>query len=349
MTTTASDKAETGAKFFAALAETGNVSQSCKAAEVSRATVHRWRDGDIEFATAWDAALEKFDAADTAALDEEDDAPAPAAPVVQSWPGARYRLTEQAFIDDRLCEPDTIVEYSGIPGHHMLPMNAEARAAKGLAPGAIDIEAIEQEAADFVNDAATRAAVLEGEITKLNGRLLIARGSQFGGSPAQQAAARAEANALLVEINQKQTELLQTAPMIEQAQAMVDGAGAKARAQANESALAEIEPRNAIRVAYAQQAEAYAMLAAQCLCQVLSMGEDVWARVRLNTNENSAQSCVPDPNAVAKALVGALLRSGLSLDGIVQLSELGLNGLRTFEPVSEIVRRQNDALVSRLQ
>jgi len=51
---------------------------------------------------------------------------------------AKYRLTEQAYIDDKLLEVGAVIEYDGIPGHHMEPVNAVAEAAKKKAPKYLD-------------------------------------------------------------------------------------------------------------------------------------------------------------------------------------------------------------------
>lgn len=40
----------------------------------------------------------------------------------------QYKLTEQAYIEDRLLEPGALIRYEGTPGHHMKPHNAEAKA-----------------------------------------------------------------------------------------------------------------------------------------------------------------------------------------------------------------------------
>lgn len=40
----------------------------------------------------------------------------------------QYRLTEQAYIHDRLVEAGEAIYFDGIPGAHMAPLNAEARA-----------------------------------------------------------------------------------------------------------------------------------------------------------------------------------------------------------------------------
>lgn len=40
----------------------------------------------------------------------------------------QYKLTEQAYIEDRLLEPGALIRYEGTPGHHMKPHNAQAKA-----------------------------------------------------------------------------------------------------------------------------------------------------------------------------------------------------------------------------
>jgi hypothetical protein len=45
-------------KFIESLTETGNVCRSAEAAGVNRLAAYRWRDGDPDFARAWDLALE---------------------------------------------------------------------------------------------------------------------------------------------------------------------------------------------------------------------------------------------------------------------------------------------------
>lgn len=47
---------------------------------------------------------------------------------------AKYKLTERAYIDDILHEPDAVIAYAGIPGHHMEPVNDAARAMKKKHP-----------------------------------------------------------------------------------------------------------------------------------------------------------------------------------------------------------------------
>lgn len=42
----------------------------------------------------------------------------------------RYKLTEAAYIDDKLLAPEDTIEFRGIPGHHMLPLNESAKAMK---------------------------------------------------------------------------------------------------------------------------------------------------------------------------------------------------------------------------
>lgn len=50
----------------------------------------------------------------------------------------QYRLTEQAYIGDKLLEVGAVIEYKGIPGHHMEPINPAAKAAKKKAPSYLD-------------------------------------------------------------------------------------------------------------------------------------------------------------------------------------------------------------------
>ncbi len=49
---------ETREAFIAALSECGNVTRACEAAGISRMTAYAWRKDDLDFANAWDAALE---------------------------------------------------------------------------------------------------------------------------------------------------------------------------------------------------------------------------------------------------------------------------------------------------
>lgn len=42
----------------------------------------------------------------------------------------RYKLTEAAYIEDRIYEAEAEVNFSGIPGHHMEPLNDSAKAMK---------------------------------------------------------------------------------------------------------------------------------------------------------------------------------------------------------------------------
>ena len=48
---------------------------------------------------------------------------------------AQYKLTEKAYIDDVLYEPDAVITFSGIPMHYMLPVNEAAKAAKNTPEG----------------------------------------------------------------------------------------------------------------------------------------------------------------------------------------------------------------------
>lgn len=45
--------------FLTALAETANVTRSCKKAKITRSNLYLWRDADEDFEKEWDAALEK--------------------------------------------------------------------------------------------------------------------------------------------------------------------------------------------------------------------------------------------------------------------------------------------------
>jgi hypothetical protein len=46
---------------------------------------------------------------------------------------ARYRLTAAAVVNDKLCEIGEEIEYDGVPGPHMEPLDAEAKRAAGEA------------------------------------------------------------------------------------------------------------------------------------------------------------------------------------------------------------------------
>ena len=339
------DKAQ--AFLFALAASGGNVSQACEQAGISRQTAYRWQEGDIEFASAWDDALDPDkQTAAAGAEDEEEDEP-PKVDVTPSYPGARYRLTEQAYIDDRLHEPDTIVEYAGIPGPHMIACNEAARAAKLQVTGYRDEQI---ELADFLNDATVRKAELGAAIGEVKGKLLIARGRQYIGSEVQRATAASEVAGLLQSMKALDAELVQIDPMIEEAQASADGAAAERHAAMRRDVLAKMEAGLAKRDEHARQIALYAGLIGAHMREMLQLGDDAWRHVRINSSENTAASCVPDPNAVSKALVGALLRShGLSLDGIAQLSNVGLENLRGFEGPMLLISRQNDAMRARFQ
>ena len=47
------------AAFLAELAERGNVSEACAAADIGRTTAYEWRADDATFAAEWDAALDQ--------------------------------------------------------------------------------------------------------------------------------------------------------------------------------------------------------------------------------------------------------------------------------------------------
>lgn len=40
----------------------------------------------------------------------------------------QYRLTEPAYIEDRLLDTGALIRFEDIPGHHMKPVNAQAKA-----------------------------------------------------------------------------------------------------------------------------------------------------------------------------------------------------------------------------
>lgn len=42
---------------------------------------------------------------------------------------ARYRVLELSFIGDRLSEPDSEIDFDGVPGNNLLPLDAAARKA----------------------------------------------------------------------------------------------------------------------------------------------------------------------------------------------------------------------------
>lgn len=53
---------------------------------------------------------------------------------------ARYRVLERSFIDNRLVEPGEEVEYEGLPGHNLEPLDKAAKAAAAKAPRPEDAE-----------------------------------------------------------------------------------------------------------------------------------------------------------------------------------------------------------------
>lgn len=68
------------------------------------------------------SSIDSIPAIDRLPEDAEDEAPE--APDMRP----QYRLTEQAYIEDRLLEPGALIRYEGTPGHHMKPANAAAKA-----------------------------------------------------------------------------------------------------------------------------------------------------------------------------------------------------------------------------
>ena len=58
----------------------------------------------------------------------------------------RYRVLELSYIGDRLQEAETEIDYDGLPGSNLLPLDAVARkAAKNVALMASEIDAVEPE------------------------------------------------------------------------------------------------------------------------------------------------------------------------------------------------------------
>lgn len=53
---------------------------------------------------------------------------------------ARYRVLEKSYINDRLVETGEEVEYEGLPGHNLEPLDKAAKAAAAKAPRAEDAE-----------------------------------------------------------------------------------------------------------------------------------------------------------------------------------------------------------------
>jgi hypothetical protein len=52
----------------------------------------------------------------------------------QKGDAPKYKLTEKAFIDDVLYEEGATITYAGVPGHHMEPANAAAKAMRAKHP-----------------------------------------------------------------------------------------------------------------------------------------------------------------------------------------------------------------------
>jgi hypothetical protein len=46
----------------------------------------------------------------------------------------KYRLTETAFVDDKICVEDEEIDFEGIPGYHMVAINAAAKEMKKKHP-----------------------------------------------------------------------------------------------------------------------------------------------------------------------------------------------------------------------
>ncbi len=69
--------AEKQAAFLAALEQSGNVEASCRESGASKATMHRLKDKDPQFAAAWLAAVDRFKAGGGETVAKADDAEAP--------------------------------------------------------------------------------------------------------------------------------------------------------------------------------------------------------------------------------------------------------------------------------
>ena len=65
---------------------------------------------------------------------------------------ARYRVLELSFIGDRLREPDEEIDFDGLLGSHLLPLDAAARkamkAAEAQAMRDADVAALQDDEAD---------------------------------------------------------------------------------------------------------------------------------------------------------------------------------------------------------
>lgn len=58
----------------------------------------------------------------------------------------RYRVLELSYIGDRLQEAESELDYDGLPGSNLLPLDAAARkAAKNAASAVAEIDAFEPE------------------------------------------------------------------------------------------------------------------------------------------------------------------------------------------------------------
>lgn len=57
---------------------------------------------------------------------------------------AQYRVLEKSYIVDRICEEGEVVEYGGVPGSNLEPVDADAKkaveaAAKSAKPAPSDV------------------------------------------------------------------------------------------------------------------------------------------------------------------------------------------------------------------
>lgn len=71
----------------------------------------------------------------------------------------RYRVLEQSFIGDRLWQPAEEIDYDGLPGSNLLPLDAAARKASKAAEALAVAQAVAADEA--LEDAVEEAAPLD--------------------------------------------------------------------------------------------------------------------------------------------------------------------------------------------
>lgn len=52
---------------------------------------------------------------------------------------AKYKVLNESFINGRLVSPGTVVDFKGVPGSNLEPMDADAKAAKKVAGNKPDV------------------------------------------------------------------------------------------------------------------------------------------------------------------------------------------------------------------